>query len=195
MKDAFMDTTSTACLQNFKVLILDADGVWFDGKETRAVSKDGTVLISKTRDFRDGQGLSFLRALGIHVLFATGEGEPLGSIVSKLNELPSVVNGAWKPVGLLTGQNAKGAKVEGISRWLAEHEHTWSECVYVGDDVNDIEPAKKAALFVTPADAQRVAVRYSGLVLTKSGGAGAVRELAELVLDARGIDEAELPPA
>ncbi|HEX9830385.1 MAG TPA: hypothetical protein VGA94_01755, partial [Thermodesulfobacteriota bacterium] len=126
-------------LREFKGLMLDADGVWFDGHETRLVMPSGEVGIIKTRDFRDGQGLSFLRAIGIRVVFATGEGHPLESIVQKINAAPSVQSGAWAPVEFFTGELNSGGKVASLESWLIKHELEWSDCVYIGDDRTDVE--------------------------------------------------------
>ena len=181
-------------LKKFKGLVLDADGVLFDGKESRSYCPDtGALTITKTRDLRDGQGLSFLRAIGIRILFASGEGEPLGSIVKKLNDLPSVHNNSWDPIEAFVGVNAQGSKRQKIEVWLSKHDLKWEECVYIGDDSTDYDAMQKAGLKVAPATATRLIKRIADLVLTKPGGNGCIREFAEMVLDARGIDEATLP--
>lgn len=186
----------------FRALVLDADGVWWDGRESRsfveerepgALNGASRVVVHKTRDLRDGQGLSFLRALGVRVLFATAEGEPLVSCVEKLNRLPSVSAGRWPPVDVLTG--LRGGKAGHVSRWLEVHGLSWDDVVYVGDDRTDAEAMRLARMVVVPWDAQRVALRLAHLRLTKPGGGGAIRELAELVIDARGADEERLPDA
>ncbi|MSU56525.1 MAG: hypothetical protein EXS51_04460 [Candidatus Taylorbacteria bacterium] len=182
-------------LREFKGLILDGDGVWFTGEEYRGTLPDGTSVIMKSRHHHDGQGLSFLRALGLKILFATSEGEPLTSIVAKLNLLPSVKSGAWPIVMALTDLQKKGTKVESIEGWLTENGLTWDECAYIGDDRTDFECMQKAGLTVTPANGQRLIKKIAHVTLTKQGGAGAVREFAEMVLDARGVDEATLPAA
>ena len=178
-------------LQSFQGLVLDADGVFFDGKETRSVTLGNVRAISKTRDYRDGQGISFLRALGIRILFATGEDEPLRSIVDKMNALPSCESGAWAPVECMTG--LKSGKAAAVLAW------GWAPAfpiVYMGDDRADCEAmrmtASNGSLVVIPADAQRCVRKYAGLTLSKRGGAGAIREFAEMVCDARGIDEETL---
>lgn len=186
-------------LRSIKVLLLDADGVFFDGFETRNVHPDGTVTLSKRRHYHDGQGISFLRGCGLRIKFVTGEGEPLMSIVDKLNGLPSVKNGSWAPVHLSSGQNAKGGKLAVIERWLHEEGFNWGDCAYIGDDVNDHEAmlrvSSEGGLAVAPANATRVIREVVDWQLRKDGGNGAIREFAELVLDARGIDERILPPA
>ena len=189
------NSSFTTKLKSFRGLILDVDGVWFDGRESRLVMPDGKVVIIKTRDLRDGQGLSFIRALGIKVVFATGEGEPLPSIIQKINEIPSAKSGTWAPVEYFTGELKKGGKVASLEAWLAKHGLMWNECAYIGDDRTDLEAMRLAALKVAPGDAQRIIVKIADIVLKKNGGTGAVREFAEMVLDARGVDETTLPAA
>ncbi len=182
-------------LKSFKGLMLDADGVWFTGEEHRFTMPGGVVAIGKTRHFHDGQGLSFLRALGIKVVFATGEGEPLGSIVNKINNIPSVASGEWAPVDLFTGELKKGGKVASLETWMHKRGLTWGQCAYIGDDRTDLEAMQKVGLAVAPANARRLIKKIADIVLKAEGGKGAVREFAEMVLDARGIDEATLPAA
>ncbi|MBC7836234.1 HAD hydrolase family protein [Acetobacteraceae bacterium] len=181
-------------LSSFKGLMLDADGVWFTGHEYRAVI-DGKVSIMKKRHFHDGQGLSFLRALGIKIVFATGEGEPLVSIVEKINDLPSVRSGEWASVELITDELKKDGKVPSLEAWMHKHGITWAECAYLGDDRTDLEAMQKVGLKVAPQNARRLIKKIADINLETAGGEGAVREFTELVLDARGIDEATLPAA
>lgn len=182
-------------LRSFKGLILDADGVWFSGHEYRTVLPNGEVTIMKKRHFHDAQGLSFLRALGIKVVFATGEGEPLQSIVEKINTLPSALSGGWAPVDLFMGELKKGGKVASLEAWMQKQSLSWEQCAYIGDDRTDLEAMQKAGLKVAPANAQRLIKKIADINLQRAGGEGAVREFAEMVLDARGIDEATLPAA
>ncbi|MFI5260388.1 MAG: KdsC family phosphatase [Candidatus Paceibacteria bacterium] len=182
-------------LKSLKGLILDADGVWFSGHEYRMTLPDGQVVLMKKRHFHDGQGLSFLRALGIKVVFATGEGEPLQSIVRKINELPSAQSGEWAPVDLFTGELKKGGKVASLEVWMQKHDLSWEDCAYIGDDRTDLEAMQKAGLKVVPSNARRLIRKIADITLLAAGGEGAVREFAEMVLDARGVDEATLPAA
>jgi 3-deoxy-D-manno-octulosonate 8-phosphate phosphatase (KDO 8-P phosphatase) len=190
-----MSSVSIKKLHEFKGLILDVDGVLFSGQESRATLSDGAVGVLKTRSLIDGQGISFLRALGIKVLFASGEDEPLKSIVEKINQLPSVLSGDWEPVECFTNQKKKEGKVPVITSWLEKHNLTWSECVYIGDDRTDWEAMSLAGLKVAPANATRMIKKIADIVLEKEGGNGAIREFAELVLDSRNIDESTLPSA
>ena len=80
-----------------KVLLLDADGTFYDGTEMRAVICDKEIVF-KRRHFHDGQGLSFLRGIGLKILFVSGEGDPLNYHIKKFNNLPSVISGDWDPI-------------------------------------------------------------------------------------------------
>lgn len=185
-------------LRQIRGVVLDADGVFFDGKETRSE----TGHIYKTRDYRDGQGLSFLRGMGLRIMFATGEGEPLESIVRKLNTLPSARKepneaGHWHPVSLRT--NLKQGKGLAMLSWMDSYGLKWPEVAYIGDDRTDCEAMADVrnggGLVVIPGDAQRVVRKYAHVLLSKPGGTGAIREFAEMVCDARGIDEEGLATA
>ncbi len=182
-------------LKTFKGLILDVDGVLFSGQEGRVTLSDGTVSVLKTRSLIDGQGISFLRALGIKILFASGENEPLKGIVEKINKLPSVLSGDWEPVECFTDQKGKEGKVPVVTSWLTKHGLQWSDCVYVGDDRTDLEAMSLVGLKVAPHNATRVIRKIADIILEKEGGDGAIREFTEIVLDARGVDESNLPSA
>lgn len=182
-------------LRSFKALILDVDGVFFTGEEFCGVLPDNNVIIMKSRHHHDGQGLTFLRLIGVKVLFATAEGGSIINIVEKLNNLPGVANGSLSTITALTNLQKYKSKVESIELWLSRQMLTWEDCVYIGDDRTDFECMKKAGLAVTPGNGQRLIKKISHLILIKDGGRGAIREFAEIVLDARDIDESTLPSA
>ena len=58
---------------------------------------------------------------------------------------------------------------------------------FVGDDLNDLAVRHRVGLLVTPADACPAVQRQADGVLKHRGGHGAVRELAERILQARGL--------
>jgi 3-deoxy-D-manno-octulosonate 8-phosphate phosphatase (KDO 8-P phosphatase) len=57
----------------------------------------------------------------------------------------------------------------------------------VGDDVNDLALQGAVGLLVATADAAAPLRRRADAVLRRNGGHGAVRELAERLLQARGL--------
>ena len=64
---------------------------------------------------------------------------------------------------------------------------TAEQIVFVGDDVNDLALQGHVALLVATADAALPLRRRADAVLRRNGGHGAVRELAERLLQARGL--------
>ena len=86
----------------------------------------------------------------------------------------------------------KGGKVASLEAWMQKNDLSWGQCAYIGDDRTDLEAMQKAGLKVAPANARRVITKIADIILQTSGGEGAVREFAEMVLDVRGIDEATL---
>ncbi len=190
-----MHTDITSKLRQLKGLILDVHGVWLSAREVRLVTPDGAVSILKERNLHDGQGLSFIRGLGLKVLFASRSEEPLVSIIKKINQLPSVASGSWAPVDYFTGPLEKDSAVASAEAWLLKHQLKWDVVGYIGDDRTDVEVMRNAAIKIVPHDACRIVKKMADIVLENNGGDGAVREFSELLLDARGIDEITLPAA
>ena len=85
--------------------------------------------------------------------------------------------------------------MESVEAWIASQGLTWDDCAYIGDDRTDWECMLLAGLTATPGNGQRYIKEIADIVLTKEGGAGAVREFSEMVLDARGRKEWEFPAA
>ena len=69
---------------------------------------------------------------------------------------------------------------------LERHAITWEEAAFVGDDLPDLAILRAVALPVVVANASPDARAAAALTLTRSGGNGAIREFAELLLRARG---------
>lgn len=185
-------------LKRIKVLFLDADGVLFSGHEYRSVI-EGKGVILKSRSHLDGQGISFIREMGISVVFVSGEGEPLGSVIEKMNQLPSAISGRWKKVQVFEKRNSKGDKVKAIRDFLSAENISVSDVAYMGDDVNDFEPIsvinREGGLTISPVNATRRIAPITQIKTLAKGGDGAIRELAHIIIDARGLNELEFPPA
>jgi 3-deoxy-D-manno-octulosonate 8-phosphate phosphatase KdsC-like HAD superfamily phosphatase len=119
----------------------------------------------------------------------------MGSVVSKLNALPSVKDGSWEPLDALLNLQKKGTKVESVEAWILSKNLTWQDCVYMGDDRTDWECMQLAGLTVAPGNALPYIKDSADIVVEKAGGAGAIREFTDMVLRARGRNEWEFPAA
>lgn len=60
-----------------------------------------------------------------------------------------------------------------------------SEIAYIGDDINDLELMKKVGFSATPHDGIDEAKKVASYICKKSGGGGALREIADLILKER----------
>jgi len=69
-----------------------------------------------------------------------------------------------------------------LSAYLNENNINPDETVYIGNDVNDIPCFPLVRCAVVPADANPKAKALADIILSCSGGVGAIRELCEMIL-------------
>ena len=152
-----------------RLVLLDVDGVLTDGR--LYYGEGGEAL--KAFDVKDGHGIVLLRE---HVSFGVVSGRPGKASEARLREL--------RIEHLVFGERDK---VAGYAR-LAHLGIPDEAVAYMGDDVNDVPLLRKVGLSACPADAApevRDAVHF---VARAPGGRGAVRELCDLILRAKGVD-------
>lgn len=173
---------SRALLRKIRLLILDIDGTMTDGR--LYYGREGEAF--KAFDVRDGHGLRLLQIYGsIKLAVLTGRRADL--VLQRCRELS---------IEHVVGQSrAKGRAVEEIARDMGV---PLAESAFMGDDVNDLPALRKVALSCAPADAAPEVLDEVDWVSRRRAGRGAVRELCELLLDARGFwpppDEETAPP-
>lgn len=149
-------------------LAMDVDGVLTDG--TFEWSDSGGE--SKRFCFEDVMGLSRARKSGLALGLISGEDSPL------------VARFAAK-IGIAFV--AKGCKDKGAAlREFAELSGIpLARTAFIGDDLNDLSALEIAGLSAAPANAQSAVKAAVAVVLDRSGGDGAVRQLVEMILRAR----------
>jgi 3-deoxy-D-manno-octulosonate 8-phosphate phosphatase (KDO 8-P phosphatase) len=180
--------------RKIKVFFCDSDGVLFPNTVLM-----GAPYKAKYRSYYDGLGLLFLRELGIRIVFITNEkGESASALretVEKLNSLPSSKPqkaDGWEPIVLYEGRNS-AKKLETAKEFLSENEFTFAESAYMGDDLIDAPLLKAVALPAAPAQAEKAIRDICLFVSEREGGAGAIRDFANMIVEARGIDPFTLP--
>lgn len=173
-------------IKKIKAVIFDADGVLFSG---RVFVHPETGEMFKERSHVDGQGISLLRDAGIRIVFVTGEKTGFLQIIcNKMNSLPSVVSGKWPKIDFFMG--LQGAdKVKAIDEWLQENKINWQECVAMGDDVADYQILKRAGIAVAPVQAEKIIKGMAHYITEREGGNGAIRDLCNLILEVKGINQ------
>ena len=128
----------------------------------------------KRFDIADGLGIALLRNAGIDMAWISGR-------VSAATQL----RGTELKIGSVL-QVASTAKVAAIETLLAERGLTWDEMLYVGDDLPDIPVLRRVGLPIAVANARPEVKAICRYVTEASGGHGAVREVVDLLLHARG---------
>lgn len=144
-------------------LVLDFDGVFTDNRVI--VFQDGTEAVVCDRG--DGWGLAQLKRLGVPVLVLSTE-ENL------------VVQARCRKLGLECVQGVQD-KLTALMEWLRQRNMDASEVIYVGNDVNDLACLQAVGCGVAVGDAHPDAKAAAGAVLSAPGGAGAIREVSDLL--------------
>lgn len=175
--------------RRIRAIALDGDGVIFTGH----VIEGPEGPLAKVRSHWDGQGLSLLREHGILIAIITAERgfdtKFLEVLVNRWNNLDSCKKGKWKPIELAV-KSEQGGKTAAVQKWLEGHGINLEECSYIGDDLNDLDLLRRSGLAVAPANADVVIKKVVDLVLPRKGADGAVRDLANFILTAKGIQVA-----
>ena len=155
--------------KKIKLLILDVDGVLTDG----SIILDNYGNELKSFHVRDGHGIKMLMQAGIQVALITGR-------QSKVVEKRAYELGIEDVF-----QKCYDKKIayDALSKKYSLDD---SEIAYVGDDIVDIPVLKKAGFPVVVADAHEEVKAFAQVITTKEGGRGAVREICDLLLKAKG---------
>ncbi|HEY2346939.1 MAG TPA: HAD hydrolase family protein [Xanthomonadaceae bacterium] len=156
-----------------RLAAFDVDGTLTDGKLTLGAGGRET----KSFHVADGLGLRLLEQYGIAVAFITAR--PGTVVVARARELGLqhvFVNVKDK----LKCLDALSAKL-GVSR---------EEIAFMGDDLPDLRALAAAGLAVAPANAHPWVRERVHWRTQHAGGAGAARELCDLILAARGHADA-----
>ena len=156
-------------LKRLRVFATDVDGVLTDAG--MYYSESGDEL--KKFNTRDGMGIKLLQRAGFITAFVTQEQTKLVARRGERLAIPEVHQGVMDKLSVLRAMAAR-------------HGVTLKEVAYMGDDINDLDALREVGFSASPADglpAIRKAVTY---VCRAKGGGGAVREVAEMILDAQG---------
>jgi 3-deoxy-D-manno-octulosonate 8-phosphate phosphatase (KDO 8-P phosphatase) len=151
-----------------KLLLFDVDGVLTDGKIL--LHADGTE--SKQFDIKDGTALVWAQRLGLTVGF-----------LSARTSAATSQRAAQLGITLLhQGVASKLETYEQIADALLLDDE---QIAYMGDDILDLPVLSRVGLSTAPADAADEVRARVHWVSQKMGGAGAARELIEMVLRAQ----------
>jgi 3-deoxy-D-manno-octulosonate 8-phosphate phosphatase (KDO 8-P phosphatase) len=157
-----------------RLLALDVDGVLTDGGIYLGATASGERVEMKRFDITDGLGIDLLRDSGVEVAIVTGRGSE--SVRLRAEEL-----------GIKEcHQNASPAKLPVLEAVAGRLGVSLERVAFLGDDLADLEVLRSVGFPAAVANAVPEVREVARWVSARRGGAGAVRELAEHLLRARG---------
>ena len=155
-------------LAAIRLLVLDVDGVLTDGR--LRYGPDGER--EKLFHVRDGLGIRTLAAAGVTIAVISGRDS--AAVTRRCTEL-----------GIREVQQGVIDKAAALAALLARLQLKPRECACIGDDTPDVPMMRQVGLAIAVADAHADARRAAHRRTRLGGGAGAVREICDLLLAAR----------
>ena len=157
-------------LKKIKLMILDVDGVLTDGK----IIMDSKGNEIKVFDVQDGFGLVILRKAGIKTAILTARASQVVRHRANDLKIDKVYQDAYP-------------KLDYYNKLLRHFSLKDEEVCFIGDDWPDIEVLKRVGFAVAVPNAVKEAKEVADYVTRNRGGAGAVREVIELILKTKGL--------
>jgi len=157
--------SSRSDLGPIDAVVFDFDGVHTDDSVWLDQEGQETVRVSRS----DGYGVRLLREAGLRLLILSMETNPV--VAQRAKKLQ---------IEVMQGEVDKGSA---LRTWLTENALDPAKVAYLGNDVNDIPALEQVGWPVVVADAHPTVKLMARIALRAKGGEGAVRELADLILE------------
>lgn len=156
-----------------KLLVLDVDGILSNGQ----IIYDANGVETKAFSVQDGVGIKSLSRYGILTAIITGRSSPMVDKRATEMGINHVVQG-------------RDDKLVALNELLSSLDPTLNitaaDCAYMGDDLPDIKALQTVGFAATVPNAHSEVIQRSHMVTTRAGGAGAVREVCDLILKGHG---------
>jgi YrbI family 3-deoxy-D-manno-octulosonate 8-phosphate phosphatase len=160
---------TTHLTRPIKVVILDVDGVLTDGSVYCSGSGEELLKFSRV----DGKGIELLKQKKLDVWVVSAENSPIaGTRCDKLG----ITKAFW-------GVKDKLKCVQELSQSLRLCRE---ELCFIGDDIQDIPVMEWVGFSAAPRNAVQTVKLKAHYVCANHGGRGAVREVIDLILTAKG---------
>ncbi len=156
-----------------KLLLMDVDGVWTDGKLYYAPGPDGAMRETKAFDTQDGISLRWLVWKGVKTGVISGRDSAATEMRARQLEVSYIYQGHIEKIPI-------------FEEILSKAGVTPEQVAYVGDDLTDAVIMRRVGLAIATANARGEVKRMAHWVTENPGGHGAIREVVELLLKAQG---------
>ncbi len=160
--------------KNIKLIAFDVDGVFSDGNIY--MGNNGEEL--KAFNTKDGYGVKALNRSGITTAIITGRKS-------------TIVEQRMRALGVKHLFQGREDKHKALMELLRITGYNQNQVASVGDDMPDLEMFNLSALKFAVVDAHPMIVQKADYVTTLQGGKGAVREICDLFLQAKGLLETQ----
>ena len=161
--------------RDIRLVAFDIDGVFTDG--TIAINHLGEE--TKTFNVRDGHGIRMLMHYGVDVAVISGRSS-------------KAVDVRMQELGVNTVMQGHIDKRNALDQLLAEKNLPAKQVAFVGDDIIDVPAMQCCGLSFAVADAHPWVISHATHTTVACGGQGAVREVCELIMQAKGLLEKAL---
>jgi YrbI family 3-deoxy-D-manno-octulosonate 8-phosphate phosphatase len=153
-------------VQRIKLVVFDFDGVFTDNRVY--VDENGKEMVCCWRS--DGIGLDKLKEVGIKIFVVSSEVNP-------------VVQKRCKKLGVDCVVGTKD-KLRILKNLLRRQNLSSGEVCFVGNDLPDLECLKYVGFPVAIRGSDEKVLKVAKYITKKEGGAGAVREICDLIYGA-----------
>jgi 3-deoxy-D-manno-octulosonate 8-phosphate phosphatase (KDO 8-P phosphatase) len=159
-------------------LVFDVDGVLTDG---RLIILPGGIF-ARSMNVKDGYALQLAVKRGYNLVVISGGTSD--EVKERLQRL-----------GIKHVYMQVIDKVSVLQEYLAANNLTWSEVMYMGDDVPDLDVMKQSGLACCPSDAVSEIKDISTYISPFAGGSGCGRDIIEKILRVQGnwSDDTHIP--
>jgi 3-deoxy-D-manno-octulosonate 8-phosphate phosphatase (KDO 8-P phosphatase) len=156
--------------KKIQLVIFDVDGVMTDG--SLFMGDDGQEY--KAFNSLDDHGMRMLQEGGITAAIITGR---------KSN----VVEHRMKDLGVTRVYQGYRDKIPAYVALMGDIGLETDQVAYVGDDVVDLPIMTRVGFAIAVQDAHPYVKKHAHWITQNNGGQGAVRDVCELILEARGL--------
>jgi len=161
--------------KHIRLAIFDVDGVLTDG--SLYISDSGEEY--KSFNTLDGHGMRMLKQSGVELVLISGR-------TSRCVELRAQNLG----IGLL--YQGVDDKLEVYFSLLTKFALGAETTAYIGDDVMDLPVMRRCGLAICVPESPALVKQHAHYITQRAGGAGAVREICELIMQAQGTFQQQL---
>ena len=156
-------------LTHIKLVLLDVDGVLTTGQ----IIYDDSGLETKVFHVRDGLGIRMLMEVGIKVGIVTGRSCP-------------ALTHRCRNLGLTLIKDGVHDKTAALDEILKETGVSAADTAFVGDDLPDLSIMGQVGVSIAVGDAHELVKKRALFTTRANGGCGAIREISERILKAKG---------